>query len=323
MWHIKVPASTANLGSGFDSLGMALSIYLECWFTLDDSLAIEVRGEGRGMIPETSDNLVWRTADTLYRHVTGSPMPTGRLKVVSQIPLARGLGSSAAAIVAGLLLANTVLEKRLTVDELMEWALKLEGHPDNVAAALYGGFVFAWNDGRRVHVHHYRSPELKVLLIIPSFHVSTEAARQVLPTQVSLEDALFNSQRLALWIHAVSQRDWSLLRYAGEDRLHQPYREALVPGMRPIIEGALAAGAEFAALSGSGPTMIALVSPDRLEGVRRRVFEIAEAVFPEGFTVHETAPSPWGAQSVLDSWRWRSASNIPWHTRLLQTSTQV
>jgi homoserine kinase len=252
-----------------------------------------------------------------------APMPKGRLKVSSQIPLARGLGSSAAAIVAGLLLANTVLPVRLTVDDLMQWALRLEGHPDNVAAAIYGGFVFAWKDGEQVRVQRYQSPSLHVILVIPEFTVSTESARQVLPETVPRADALFNAQRLALWVHAISARDWSLLRYAGEDRLHQPYRQTLVPGMSDVIHGALQAGAEFAALSGSGPTILAMADDAHREAVVNAVTAIGERVFPTGFTIRETRPSAWGAQSVLDAWRWRSEARVPWHTRMLQTSTRV
>lgn len=315
MWHIKVPASTANLGSGFDSLGMALALPLECWFSLGDSLQIEVRGEGEGLIPETEDNLVWQTADVLHRDVTGQAMPPGRLTIKSRIPLARGLGSSAAAIVAGLMLANTVISPRLSRERLLDYASRLEGHPDNVAAALFGGFVLAWHQDDGIHVRSFPAPELRCLLVIPDYKVSTEAARQVLPKSVPLADAVFNAQRLALWIDALSRRDWTLLPEAGRDRLHQPYREPLVPGLTPLIAAALDHGAAFAGLSGSGPTVLALVPSERVFDVAQALTTAAEAVVPAPCQLHDITPSYFGAESVLDGWQWHTGEHMGFNTR--------
>lgn len=315
MWRIKVPASTANLGSGFDALGMALALPLECWFSLGDELAFTVRGEGEGIIPETEQNLVWKTADMLHRDVTGNPMPKGHLTIKSRIPLARGLGSSAAAIVAGLMLANTMLSPRLSREQLLGYATRLEGHPDNVAAALFGGFVLAWEHDGQVKVRNYPAPELRSLLVIPDYKVSTEDARRVLPETVPLQDAVFNAQRLALWIDAVNRRDWSLLNEAGRDRLHQPYRESLVPGMKALIEGALSHGAAFAGLSGSGPTIIALVPSDHADDVARALTDIARQEVPAQVQLVDITPSYFGAECVLDGWQWRAGERMGFNAR--------
>ncbi|MCY0879695.1 MAG: homoserine kinase [Firmicutes bacterium] len=319
MWHIKVPASTANLGSGFDALGMALALPLECWFSLADDPWIEVRGEGSGSIPETEDNLVWRTANLFYRDATGDALPPGHLTIRSRIPLARGLGSSAAAIVAGLMLANTLLPERLPRDTLLDYATRLEGHPDNVAAALYGGFVFAWEEAGRVRVKSYPAPELRCVLVIPDYKVSTEDARRVLPEKVPLADAVFNAQRLALWIDALHRRDWSLLKEAGKDRLHQPYRQALVPGMQALIDAALDHGAAFAGLSGSGPTVLALVASEQLDDVLSALRHTAAEVVPAPAQILDVTPSYFGAEAVLEGWQWHAGEPMGFNTRSPQT----
>lgn len=315
MWHIKVPASTANLGSGFDALAMALSLPLECWFSLSPELEVTVRGEGEGSVPATADNLIWQTAERVYRATTSKSMPTGKLTIRSRIPLARGLGSSAAAIVAGLMLANTFLNPRLSREVLLDWATRLEGHPDNVAAALFGGFVLAWEEQGRVQVKSYPAPELRCLLVIPDYQVSTEAARKVLPATVPLRDAVFNAQRLALWIDALHRRDWTHLGEAGKDRLHQPYRSPLVPGLFDLIDQALEAGATFAGLSGSGPTIVTLLDPDRVDAVARRLLDTAARSVPAPVRLCDVTPSYFGAQCVLDGWQWHAGEHTGLNTR--------
>ncbi|MDA8194162.1 MAG: homoserine kinase [Thermaerobacter sp.] len=301
MWHIKVPASSANLGSGLDTLGMALELWLECWFTPARALDIEVHGEGRGQVSLDETNLIWQSAESLHRAVAHQPMPRGHLIVSSQIPLGRGLGSSAAAVVAGLTLANACLEHPLGVDDLLQWAVAIEGHPDNVAAAVYGGLVMAWQNGARVEVHRYRPPELTTVLVIPQYEVSTSTARALLPERVSRHDAVFNAQRLGLWIDALWRRDWGLLKIAGQDRLHQPYRRALVHGMDAIIEAALAAGAVIATLSGSGPTILALAAPEEAVLVAAAI-EAAILTIPDlSARIHLASPALAGAALLPDN----------------------
>lgn len=306
MWHIKVPASSANLGSGFDTLAMALSLSLECWFSLSEETGFQVRGEGHDSLPHSTENLVWKTASHLYAAKAQGSLPTGRLTIKSRIPVARGLGSSAAAIVAGLLLANTFLSPRLTREELFDWAIGLEGHPDNVAAALFGGVVLAYEEQGRMRIKSFTAPELRCVLVIPDYEVPTKKARQVLPEAVALADAVFNAQRLALWVDALNRRDWSQLGEAGRDRLHQPYRSALIPGMDALIATARDHGAKFASLSGSGPTILALVKPEDVPAVVQSLGRVAQEKVPAPVHIHEITPSYFGGECVLDGWQWHA-----------------
>lgn len=298
MWHIKVPASSANLGSGLDTLGMAVSLWLDCWFTPGRTLSIDLLGEGQDMLPADERNLVWESAEIVHRALTNKPMPRGHLVISSQIPLGRGLGSSAAAVVAGITLANIHLKAPLSPNDLFQWAVKIEGHPDNVGAALFGGMILAWTGPDMVSVEYYTPPDLGAVVVIPNYLVPTVKARTLLPTMVPRQDAVFNAQRVALWVHALNRRDWSLLRYAGEDRLHQPYRQPLIPGMPDIIDAALAAGAHFAALSGSGPTILALAAPAVQDAVVAAVREVLATLPHIDATIQTVSPSPDGVQAV-------------------------
>lgn len=303
MWHIKVPASSANLGSGLDTLGMALDLWLELWFTPARDLTIEVHGEGRGQLSEDETNLVWQTAEALYRHKTHAPMPRGHLIASSQIPLGRGLGSSASAVVAGLMLANVCLDGAMTHRELLKWAVEIEGHPDNVAASLYGGLVMSWPDGERVMATQYAPPELDAVLVIPDYEVPTEKARAILPDRVPRADAIFNAQRVGLWIDALWRRDWSLLQAAGQDRLHQPYRQVLIRGMDALITSALEAGAAIATLSGSGPTILALTDPTRTPAVSLALQHTLNRIPGLNARIQTVAPSHAGAEGRLEDIR--------------------
>ena len=269
MLEIRVPATSANLGSGLDSLGLALSLYLILTYCPGPSLIIEPVGDGADQLPRNRDNLIWATASRFYWEITGTPMPPGHITVSSQIPLGRGLGSSAAAVVAGLLLANALLPKPVTRDRLLHSATAIEGHPDNVAAALFGGFVLVYRDHKNmIRVNHYTPPSLTGLLAVPSYPVPTKDARAILPLDVSREDAIFNAQRVALWIHAVCLNDWDVLRDAADDRLHQSYRTALVEGLEDLIRVSYDAGALAATLSGSGPTVMALTDSINVQSIR-------------------------------------------------------
>ncbi|OLZ09627.1 homoserine kinase [Sulfobacillus thermosulfidooxidans] len=276
MLLIQVPATSANLGSGLDSLGLALSLYLKLTYCSAPTLTIEPFGEGAEVLPRNEDNLIWTTASRLYWEMTGSIIPPGHITVSSQIPLSRGLGSSAAAVVAGLLLANALLPEPLSMDRLLHTATAIEGHPDNVAAALFGGFVLVYRDRNSViRVNRYTPPALTSLLAIPAYPVPTKDSRAILPPQVSRDDAIFNAQRVALWIHAVSQNDWSVLRDAADDRLHQPYRTVLVEGLDELIRASYDAGAFAATLSGSGPTVMALTDSEHAPAIEKAWQDLA------------------------------------------------
>lgn len=301
MWHVKVPASSANLGSGLDTLGMALPLWFECWFTHAQSLTIELQGEGRDQAPQDERNLIWQAAQALYQAKTGESMPPGRLVVSSQIPLRRGLGSSGAAVVAGLLLANACLGESVPVEELLQWAASLEGHADNAAAALYGGLVLVSQRDERVMAIKYTAPELSVVLVIPAYEVPTDMARALLPARVPRADAVFNAQRVGLWVDALWRRNWELLRTAGEDRLHQPYRSRVIPALDHLLNTALDAGASLATLSGSGPTVLALAPPDHAPTVVQALEHALRALPELDACVRVVVPSNDGAYALRDS----------------------
>ena len=257
---VRVPATTANLGSGFDAIGMALDVYndFELELTKDDSWTAEIAGEGCEDLPRDETNLVLRSARFLFDRA-GVDVKGLRAKISNRIPLARGLGSSATAIVAGLAGANALLDRACNDDEILAMARRLEGQPDNVAPACLGGIVVSFeNDGQRWTQRIVPPADLQVVLVVPRFHLSTEAARAALPRQVSLQDAVFNVGRAAFLAAARGKGAFDGLSFAMEDRLHQPYRKSLVPGMEEVFAVAKGAGALGVALSGAGPTVMAL-----------------------------------------------------------------
>lgn len=269
---VRVPASTANLGPGFDCLGLALDLYNTVTLAAAAVTEVVVSGEGDGWIPETPANLVLRAASELTRRA-GLPVPGWRLVQHNDIPLARGLGSSSAAIVGGLLAADRLLGLDTPTQELLDLATEMEGHPDNVAPALLGGLTVCAREGERTLCLSLPAPQdLVVAVAIPEFEVSTEHAREALPEAYPRADAVYNVSHACLTLAALVKGRYDLLGQAMRDRLHQPYRTPLIPGMSEVIEAALAAGAYSAALSGSGPTVAAFCShedPAVAEAMRR------------------------------------------------------
>ncbi|MBC7325126.1 MAG: homoserine kinase, partial [Moorella sp. (in: Bacteria)] len=202
-------------------------------------------------------NIVYRAAMRVFKHTESVPQGL-KIKLLNQIPMARGLGSSAAAIVGGLIAANILAGNKLSQKELLALATAMEGHPDNVAPALLGGIVVSVAvDGEIKYVKIPPPRGLKAVLAVPDFSVLTKTARDVLPQLVSLQDTVFNLGRLALLITAFHQGDLSLLPTAMEDRIHQPYRASLVPGMKKVLAAARLAGARGVCLSGAGPSLLA------------------------------------------------------------------
>jgi len=256
--RIRVPATTANLGPGFDCLGLAL----DWWNTLDvetipRGLAIECWGAYEVEVPRDASNLVIRAMRATFRRAR-QKMPAVRVKMRVEIPIGRGLGSSAAAIVGGVVAANALLGGRMKMPALLELAAEIEGHPDNVAPALLGGLVVAVQDGKeliaaRVHVPR----ELQCVVFVPNAALATKKARGILPKRIPRADAIYNVGRAALWLAAVESRNWEWLDAATRDRLHQPYRAQLVHGMDELFDAARNAGACGVALSGAGPSVIA------------------------------------------------------------------
>ena len=254
---VEVPATTANLGPGFDCLGLALDIHNTVELTLGACTEVIITGAGQGQLPLGPGNLVLRAAEKVASEV-GIEVPGWHLRQHNEIPLARGLGSSSAAIVGGLVAANELLGAGLDKHHLLQLAAQLEGHPDNVAPALYGGLTACCVDEKEVLCLRFDAPEgLAIGVVIPNFEVSTEEARAILPEQVSFDDAVFNTTRAVCTMAALVAGKWEMLGAVMDDRLHQPYRMPLLPGMAEVIAAAGQAGAYGAALSGSGPSVVA------------------------------------------------------------------
>ncbi|MEW5988225.1 MAG: homoserine kinase, partial [Chloroflexota bacterium] len=256
---VTVPATTANLGPGFDCLGLALGLYNEVTFTETAAgLAIQVTGEGSDRLPADDSNLVVRAAERLFQ-LAGRRPPGLRVQQRNTIPIGSGLGSSAAAVLGGMLAANALVGYPLARDEVLALAAGVEGHPDNVAPALLGGLVLALaadeestltpaplpgrERGGRLLVEQIDVPPLQVVVVLPAFELPTAVARAALSQQVPLTDAVFNAGRLGLLLRALARGDWAKLGAAMQDRLHQPYRLPLVPGLTEAMAAARAAGA--------------------------------------------------------------------------------
>jgi homoserine kinase len=260
---VRVPASSANLGPGFDALGVALRLYNRVTLAeTDGPVTVAVAGEGEGALETGADNLVYQAVAHLYRAV-GRPAPAMRIRLQTAIPVSRGLGSSSTAIVGGLVAANALLGEPLTREQVLELAVEMEGHPDNVTPALLGGFqVMTMAEQGVVHVRIPAPAGLRAVVCIPAAAVSTAEARRVLPATYSRADAVFNVSRSSLLVAALVTGKLDALGVAMEDRIHQPYRAALIPGFESALRGARDAGAVGACLSGSGSTMLALTCGD-------------------------------------------------------------
>lgn len=275
--HVRVPATTANLGPGFDTLGLALAFYDELEVEALDTpgVTVTVEGVGAGEVPTDETNLVASSIKYVFDQVN-QPMPGLKLSAHNQIPHGRGMGSSGSAIVSGIKAAQGLLEGVVDFsdEDLLALATALEGHPDNVAPALFGGLTIAWTTEagpkfKKLNVHRGVSP----MVLVPDFKMSTELARSLQPESVPHEDAVFNVSRSALLVAALTQSP-ELLFEATEDRLHQEYRASAMPETSAVITALRDAG--FAAVvSGAGPSILVLCS-DPAE--RLRAAEVARSV---------------------------------------------
>ena len=256
MFTLRVPASSANLGPGFDALGLALGVYLTCRFRRGDTLVITASGRDAESIPVTADNLIWQTALTVARDHQ-MRMPPIELHIHNEIPLGKGMGSSAAALTAGVVIADELLGLKWKPLRILDEAARLEGHPDNVAPCTLGSIVASAIDSGGV-TRAIRMPlpvGFDLAVVVPDFELPTVKARAVLPSGYSREDAVFNVQRASLLIAALATGTTSAFPAALEDRFHQPYRESLVPGMREILR-LRAPGLLGCVLSGAGPSIL-------------------------------------------------------------------
>ena len=261
--HARIPATSANLGPGFDALGLALALYNDVEAQESDGVTVIVEGEGAGQLPTGADNVVARGVRLAF-DAAGRPFKGVALRCANRIPPARGLGSSAAAWVGGLVAGNALAGGPLTNDALLSLATRAEGHPDNVAAALLGGLTVSCpgEDGAVTAVSLPLPEHLVWVVLVPTITSSTAEARAVLPETVPRGDAIFNVQRVALLLAALQMRRPDALAKALDDRLHQPYRRALFPWMPAVAQAARRAGALGCVLSGAGPALLALAAGD-------------------------------------------------------------
>ena len=298
---VKAPATTANLGPGFDCLGMALDLWnsLEVVPNADspgDGHLVEITGHGAGELAADNSNLIYRSMQFLFQEA-GQELPPVRLRCHNEIPLARGLGSSAAAIAGGLVAANALAGDAFVAKDLLEMAATIEGHPDNVAAAVLGGLQLVLRDESVLYTAPIATPpELQVVLFVPELRIATEDARAVLPSHISVADVVHNTSRIALLVAGLSTNHPEYLRLATEDRLHQPYRQPLFPAMKVIFAAARDAGALGVFLSGSGSTVLALTQGREMTVA----YEMAEAARQANVAgeVKITKPTMQGAHLV-------------------------
>ena len=259
---VRVPATSANLGPGFDALGLALSLHNEVVAGPADRVTVRIEGEGADRLPRDERNVVARGVRLAFDEA-GRPFEGCALSCVNRIPTARGLGSSAAAWVGGLVAGNALLGSPLPRQALLRLAVRAEGHPDNVAAALLGGLtVSCGTDDGALAVTLPVPADLRWIALVPDVSSPTAEARAVLPPSVPRADAVFNVQRVALLLAALQTGQAGPLATAMDDRLHQPYRERLFPWMPRVTAAARAAGAVACVLSGAGPSLLAVVTGD-------------------------------------------------------------
>ncbi|MBT2646169.1 homoserine kinase [Bacillus sp. ISL-34] len=267
MFLIRVPASTANLGPGFDSIGLALGLYLEIHGSSSDHWEVVPLSEEMSVFPTDDRNYIVQIAKETAASY-GKELSPCRLFVSSEIPLARGLGSSASAIVAGIELANIVGELHLSDEEKNRHASLFEGHPDNAGASVYGGLVVGLHTEERTNVVSFPIEGVKVIAVIPDFELLTEDSRNILPTSLSYKEAISGSAAANVLLAGVLAKDWKLVgEMMQSDRFHQPYRAELVPHLALIEEVVLNEGGFGAALSGAGPTVLCLSSPEKSESL--------------------------------------------------------
>ena len=254
----RIPASTTNLGPGFDVLGLALQLYSTISLEeTDDATEIVIAGVDSDKLSNDADNIAYQAANLVFDRYGYKPRGL-RLVLTNGIPAIRGLGGSGTAILGGLLTANAICHEPFSRAELLDFATELDGHPDNVAASLLGGLVVSVMQG--THVHSIRldcGSDLRVVVAIPDFPLSTKEARRVLPQTVGFADAIYNVSRSSMLVAAIATGKLELLSLAMADRLHQPYRTSLIPGFDDVAESAMRAGALSVALSGAGPSIAA------------------------------------------------------------------
>ena len=302
MISVRVPATSANLGPGYDAVGLALTLSMRIGLDRAPQPEIEVRGSGADLIPTGPEHPAYRAA-RFVAELVGEPDVHFRLLQENSIPPTRGLGGSAAALVGGAVAANDLFGGQIAAPDLLNIVCELDGHPDNAAPALLGGLVIGTLTPTGVSAVRLEPKNLKVVVAVPDFAVSTTAARRALPDSVPHRDATFNVGRSGLLLGALATGEYQLLRIAMQDRLHQPYRSHLIPGLEDVIDAALANGAYGACLSGSGPTVLAF-APET------NALEIASAM-KTAFEVRDVQAESWALDVDLAGARVEPPEEVP------------
>ncbi|MFC7062060.1 homoserine kinase [Halobacillus seohaensis] len=275
--NIRVPATSANLGPGFDSVGMALNQYvtLQCEPAEDWSFILQKKDQP--FIPNDRTNLIYKSALFTANQYAIEHLPPHQVTMTNEVPIARGLGSSSTAVVGGIELANQILNLQLTEREKLRIACDIEGHPDNVAPAIYGGITVSSYDGTNLESVRFSKglDSLTWVAVIPDYHVETEEARSILPTEFSYKDAVHASGMANVLVAALAEQDWALVgRMMKEDKWHQPYRSHLIPDFPHVSSVLEEHGSLGYYISGAGPTMIGLfegVSESYLQKLKKQL----------------------------------------------------
>jgi homoserine kinase len=304
---VEVPATIANLGAGYDCLGLAvdLALHVSIEARIDPSRSVElgVRGEGAGELPADGSNRLIQAlgAGLLDAGLEDLDGLGWTVEMINTIPLARGLGSSAAATVAGVLAARALLDLPQSADAVVRVAAKIEGHPDNVSPATLGGFTATFASETDARAFRFDAPDsLRVVLFVPVLRLATASMREVLPTDVPRADAVANLARVAAGVAGIASGDWTVLRFLTEDRLHEPYRAAAYPQLPALVAAARSAGAIGACLAGAGSSIAAFAigaDAEQLDAIGDAMVRVATAADLPGW-VRILAPSNVGARVI-------------------------
>ena len=297
--RVRVPATSANLGPGFDCLGLALDLWNEAEFTLEgEGLRLRCDGEGRD-IPTDERNLIVQGM-RFFCDTRGLPFPHGvKIDCHNHIPVSSGLGSSAAAVIMGLLGAAALLDVPLETGDALALGARMEGHADNASAALLGGLVMvAAGKGGAWLARRIQIPERQVAVVLPEVTLPTHAARAALPTEIAMQDVTYNLGRAILVVEALRTGDLDLLSQAMDDRLHLPYRLPLIPGAECALDAARQAGASAVTLSGAGPSLIAFTAGDPSRAAEAMSEAFKQAGVPSRTFLLKTSPA--GASIEID-----------------------
>lgn len=261
---VRVPATSANCGPGFDSLGLACTLYNEATYEITDNkgFQLEVMGEGSSYLKPYGRNLAFASFLRVWNEITDNERIGLKVTMTNRIPMSRGLGSSSSAIVAGIYAANCLCDNYYTKDQLLNIATEIEGHPDNVAPAIYGGFTISYMENDKAYsLRVLPANPLKFIAVVPESKLPTSLARQAIPETVPHKDAVYNTSRASLLVASLLSGRYEFLKTALEDKLHQPYRAHLIPGLSDVFAAAKSAGAYKAIISGAGSTIMAYASP--------------------------------------------------------------